>query len=49
VLIIAVTLVGATAMEIARRREMAKAEAAREEAKRLEDATDLALAKVAAQ
>ncbi len=49
VLIIAVTLVGAIAMEVARRREMAKAEAAREEAKRAEEAADMALAGAPAQ
>ena len=49
VLNIAVTLIVAVAMEIARRREMAKAEAAREEARRAENATDMAIAGAPAQ
>lgn len=49
VLIIAITLIGAIAIEVTRRREQAKAEAAREEAMRLEKAADLPLAGQAAQ
>ncbi|WP_420348245.1 ABC transporter permease [Pelagibius sp.] len=49
VLIIAVTLVGAIAIEVAQRRERRKAEAARAEAKRLDNATDMAMAGQPAQ
>ncbi len=49
VLIIGITLIGAIAIEVTKRREMAREAVALEEAKRAENATDLALAKVAAQ
>jgi spermidine/putrescine transport system permease protein len=48
VIIVAITLVGATVHEILRRREMAKEEAAKEAAKRAEDAADMKLAAEAA-
>jgi spermidine/putrescine transport system permease protein len=44
VIIVLITLVGATVHEVMRRREMAKEEAAREAAKRAEMATDMKLA-----
>jgi spermidine/putrescine transport system permease protein len=44
VIIVAITLVGATVHEVMRRREFAKEEAEREAAKRAEMATDMKLA-----
>jgi len=49
VLIIAVTFVGAVALELAKRREMAREAVAREKAKRAENATDMAMAGAPAQ
>jgi spermidine/putrescine transport system permease protein len=49
VLIIGITLIGAISIEVAKRRELAREAVAREEAKRAENAADMALAKVAVQ
>ncbi len=49
VLIIGVTLIGAIAIEVTKRREMAREAVAREELKRAENAKDMALAAVPAQ
>jgi len=49
VLIIGITLIGAIAIEVTKRREMAREAVAREELKRAENAKDMALAKIAVQ